>query len=155
MNKAIMNKAAIYATWAGICLFGAGTVSHAQMYKWVDEDGVTQYTQQPPPGNIPAESLQVRVAPADEAALNKLESQLNQADQLRENRLKAAEESRLVAEEKAIKEENCRRSRARLNSYSIPNALIAQPDGSRLRVDEQTRQRELATSREMIEKYCN
>jgi len=150
-----MNRLAIYATLAVTCLLGPGTISHAQMYKWVDEEGVTQYTQHPPPGNTPAESLQVRIPPADESALKKLDSQVKQADELRESRLKTSEQQRLVAEEKAVKEENCRRSRQRLASYSVPNALIAQADGSRVRVDEDTRLRELVTSREMIEKYCN
>lgn len=137
----------------GVLLITTGT--HAEMYKWVDEQGVTQYTEKPPPDRLDVERLNIQVAPANEDAINKLNLQIKQADQLREDRLKAAEEKRLLAEEQALKEENCRRSRARLASYSVPNALIAQQDGSRIRVDEETRQRELATSREMIEKYCN
>lgn len=33
-----------------IALVVAAPVAAAQVYKWVDEDGVTHYTQQPPPG---------------------------------------------------------------------------------------------------------
>ena len=36
-----------------VVLFGLVTMAHAaQMYEWVDEKGVKQYTQQPPPPNI-------------------------------------------------------------------------------------------------------
>ena len=31
--------------------------SIARMYKWVDEDGNTQYTQSPPPGDIESEVI--------------------------------------------------------------------------------------------------
>jgi hypothetical protein len=140
---------------SGLCVFILSAGAHAEMYKWVDEQGVTQYTEKPPANRQDVERLDIQVAPANEEAINKLKQQINQADHLRDERLKAADEKRLLAEEQALKVENCRRSRARLASYSVPNALIAQPDGSRIRVDEETRQRELVTSREMIEKYCN
>lgn len=129
--------------------------AHAELYRWVDENGVTQFTDKAPPAGRAAETLEVRTRPADPGAIKELEASLERADEKRENRLKAAEERRLAEEEQAVKAENCRRARSRLASYSIPNALIAQQDGSRIRVDEPTRQRELAASREMIEKYCN
>lgn len=131
------------------------TPSHAQLYKWVDEEGVTQYSDRPPPESSDVEIVTPDTASPDAAAISKMKSQSSRADKLREERLKAAEEKRLAEEERAIREENCRRSRAKLASYSVPNALILQQDGSRVRVDEPTRQRELASAREMIEKYCN
>ena len=40
-------------TWAIVILLGLATLGHAaQVYEWVDEKGVKQYTQQPPPPNI-------------------------------------------------------------------------------------------------------
>lgn len=40
-------------TWAIVILLGLVTLAHAaQVYEWVDEKGVKQYTQQPPPSNI-------------------------------------------------------------------------------------------------------
>ena len=109
----ISNK---YIILTGILILGMGTLSQAQMYKWVDEDGVTQFTQ--------------------------------------EKRLEDAEIKQIDKENQAIMVENCRRSRARLAGYSVPNALMMQPDGSRIRVDEDARQRELAEARENISKYC-
>ena len=79
---------------------------------------------------------------------------VKRADDLREARLETQEEQRLAAEEEALKEENCRRSRARLASYQIPNALILQQDGSRIRVDENTRQMELAKSNEILTSFA-
>lgn len=40
-------------TLAILTLFGLATMAHAaQVYEWVDEKGVKQYTQQPPPPNV-------------------------------------------------------------------------------------------------------
>ena len=142
----------ICATVCAACLLQPVS---AELYRWVDENGVTQFTDRPPPDDIPVETLEVRTRGADPAAIKELEASLNRADEMRENRQEAAEKRRLAEEEQAVKAENCKRARSRLASYSIPNALIARQDGSRIRVDEPTRQRELAASREMIEKYCN
>jgi len=144
-----------FSVLCGICLLGMSTLSQAQLYKWVDEDGVTQYTQAPPLGDIEAESIKVKTTPPNTSAIKNLDSQLKRADGLREKRLEDMENKRIDEENEARKVENCRRSRGRLASNSVPNALIQQQDGSRIRIDEDTRQRELVASREMIEKYCN
>ncbi len=149
------NQLSIVLILAGFVLPGAPPPLSAELYKWVDADGVTHYSQRPPPGHTAVETITIRTEPASEAALQNMQEQARMADKLREARLHEAELKRLAEEERAIREENCRRSRAKLTSYQIPNALIAQPDGSRIRVDEETRQRELASAREMIEKYCN
>jgi hypothetical protein len=147
----ISNK---YIILTGILILGLGTLSQAQMYKWVDEDGVTQFTQSRPPNGTDAEIIEVKTKSASTAALKNLESQIKKADGLREKRLEDAEIKQIDKENQAIMVENCRRSRARLAGYSVPNALMMQPDGSRIRVDEDARQRELAEARENISKYC-
>ena len=132
----------------------AGQPAYAELYRWVDENGVTQYSDKPPPAGTPVETMEVRTAPADPAAAEALEETIENVDALRDERIKAEAAKQLAKEEQAVKEENCRRARARLASYSVPNALIAQEDGSRTRVDEETRQRETQVALEMIEKYC-
>lgn len=127
----------------------------ARIYKWTDDDGQVHYTQMPPPGDTQAETMEPRTGGTSDEALKELERAKARAEAMEKAREKEAREEQLAADEKAWREENCRRARDRLHSYSVPNALIRQDDGSRIRVDEETRQRELAKSREMIEKYCN
>ncbi|MEX2353225.1 MAG: DUF4124 domain-containing protein, partial [Gammaproteobacteria bacterium] len=55
-------------------------VSHAQLYKWVDDEGVTQYSERPPPDRTEVEIVDIQVTPADEAAIREMKSQLNKAD---------------------------------------------------------------------------
>lgn len=153
MNQ--INKVCTLAILAGMTLMIADISESASLYKWIDEEGVTQYSERPPPAGTKAETLNVNPGKADKSAIKQLESRINTVDELRDARLEEQEAKRQAEEERAMKQENCRRSRDRLASFQIPNALIAQPDGSRIRVDEETRLRELATSQEMIDKYCN
>lgn len=137
-----------------ITIFG-GTVYSAEMYKWVDENGVTQFSQTPPPGKSDVQTLNVKVIQADPAAAEKLKAQVEALNKTRDTRAEDLQLNRQVEEAKAVNEENCRRARAKLAAYSVPNALIEQEDGSRSRVDETTRQKELTASQEMIKTYCN
>ena len=139
----------------GLCLMGISSISHAQMYKWVDEEGITQYSQLPPLNQTEVETIEVPKYSINASAIRDLKLQLNRAESLREMRLEAMKLQQIEDENQAINEENCQRSRARMASYSVPNALILQADGSRIRVDEETRLKELVTSEELINKYCN
>lgn len=133
----------------------AGPVTSAELYKWVDENGVTQYSQSPPVGKAEVQTMNVKVTPADPAAAETLKARVESLDKIRDTRAEDQQLNRQVEEAKAVNEENCRRARARLAAYSVPNALIEQVDGSRARVDEATRQKELTASQEMVKTYCN
>lgn len=132
-----------------------GVTVSAELYKWVDEHGVTQYSEQPPAGKADVQKLNLKVTPADPVAAEKLKAQVEGLDKSREARAEDEQIKRQVADAKAVNEENCRRAKARVAAYSIPNALIQQEDGSRTRVDEPTRQKELAASKDMVKTYCN
>ncbi|MBF8270534.1 MAG: DUF4124 protein [Gammaproteobacteria bacterium] len=100
--------------------------SAAEFYKWVDEDGNTVYSRTPPPGEIKADIVKAQVKADTETAAKALQDDVKRADELRETRNKKAEEQQLAQEEIALREENCRRSRTRLASYSVPQGRIIQ-----------------------------
>lgn len=126
----------------------------AEMYKWVDENGNVQYTQHPPPGDIKAETIKPPPKVDSESALQELDEQQKQLEEVRAGRQKQGEEVAKAEEEKAWYVENCRRAQATLASYQVPNALIQQADGSRTRISEEDRQAGLAKANEMIKEYC-
>lgn len=130
---------------------GAGA---AEMYKWVDEHGVTQYTQHPPPGDIKAET----VAPPPPPPSNPDDDGARRAGELAEEwrsaREEAAKERAAAAEERAMDEEDCRRARQSVQAYSVPNALVLQPDGSRTRLTEEERLAGLAEAEERVKQFC-
>ena len=135
-------------------LAGAGSSPGAEMYKWVDKDGHVQYTQEPPPGDIKAETVKPPPKVDSESAQKETEQLEKQLGDAREGRQKEAEESNKAADDKAFNEENCRRAKVSLASYQVPNALVQQPDGSRVRLAEEERLAGLQKSAELIKKYC-
>ena len=53
-NRTLIQYSVIFSL---VCLLGISPVSQAKMYKWVDADGNTHYTQTPPPDGITKEDL--------------------------------------------------------------------------------------------------
>lgn len=129
--------------------------SHSAMYKWVDSEGNTHYTQQPPLGDIEAETIKSVVPNKDtESAQAEINRKKEKADKLRKDRQDKAKDEALRKENEAIQEENCKRSKQQVSTYSRPRGLIEQEDGSRIRIPEEQRQEGLAKAKEMVEKYC-
>jgi hypothetical protein len=60
----------IAVLFALAALLGTGSAAAEQFYKWKDADGVTHYTNTPPPAGVQADKLAVKPAPlaADPAA---------------------------------------------------------------------------------------
>ncbi|MEE9157772.1 MAG: DUF4124 domain-containing protein [Gammaproteobacteria bacterium] len=81
---------------------------HAQTaYKWVDEEGVVHYGQNPPPGQQ-AEPIKPPRQPTDsEEAINKMKEADKKLDTLRQERAIQAEEQRKANEIEAAMETNC------------------------------------------------
>lgn len=127
----------------------------AEMYKWVDESGNVHYTQERPPAGIKGETIKPPPPVDSEAARKQLESRQELLQESGEARSKSAEESRLAAEDRAFKAENCRRARASVSAYSVPNALVMQPDGSRSRFSEDERRKGLADAEARVQEFCN
>lgn len=125
------------------------------MYKWVDDEGNTNYGEKPPTGDFEAEIIQPDAPKVDsESANSEIERQKEKADKLRKDRQDQAKEDSLREQNEAIQAENCKRSKQQVSTYSRPRGLIEQEDGSRIRIAEEQRQQGLAKAKEMVEKYC-
>ncbi len=83
-----------------------------ELYKWVDKNGVTQYSQSPPTDNTSVKTLNLPNTAADPAAIEKLKSRVETADKLRDTRKEDEQLKLQVEETKALNEENCRRAKA-------------------------------------------
>lgn len=127
----------------------------AEMYKWVDEKGDVHYTQERPPPGIKGETIKPPPPVDSEAAQQRLESRQELLKGASESRSKGAEEAALAAEDKAFRAENCKRAQASVAAYSIPNALVMQPDGSRTRYSEDERLKGLADAEARVKDFCD
>lgn len=61
----------LIALFLGMAFALAGIAAHAEVYKWVDENGKTQFSDKPPPNQKNVKQMDLKnttVAPADKAA---------------------------------------------------------------------------------------
>lgn len=128
----------------------------AKMYKWVDENGDTHYTQNPPPGDIQAEELKLKKPKVDSnSALEKLDAQKNKADELQAERHKKAE---LAQKEKKLAEQKgarCEQAKASKASFERPRVNAVNEDGSRRIMGDEERLEGLKKATNEVSEACN
>ena len=137
-----------------ICLAALTPRAMAEMYKWVDENGRVQYTQERPPPGIKGDTIKPPPPVDSEAAAKQLEAREELLKDAREGREKTAEDAKVAADDKAFNEENCRRVKQTVAAYQVPNALVQQPDGSRKRYTEDERQKGLSDAEARVKEFC-
>jgi len=128
----------------------------AEAYRWVDENGVTVYSQTPPP-DAPTEIIKSPPPPAEDpdAAQGHLDAEMQRLEDYREDKALAAEKANKAAEIAHIKEENCRKAKANLENLTVARQRLArQPDGSYLPIDENERQAKMEQERRNIDENC-
>ncbi len=126
----------------------------ARMYKWVDEDGVTQYTQTPPPGEIEAKTIEVEKGPAPASAASKDKSVLQNTVKKEEKEQAAAEDTISDAEYEAQVQKACESARKSLLSYQRNRVNLVDKDGNVRVAGEEERQAGLKAAEQAIKKYC-
>jgi hypothetical protein len=128
------------------------------MYRWVDEDGVTHYTQTPP---INEESTFIEAPkpptkPSDEA-WKELNEQRSKQQEAREAKAQKKEEQKKIAEDKKMKKQGCaaaRKNLAILQSGS-PTRRTKTPSGEYVRLTEEEYQQKIDEARKDIEEFCD
>jgi hypothetical protein len=122
-----------------LMVFGtASTLSHAEIYKWKDKNGVTRYSDTPPPSNVKQEAIggKKTAQPTNQAPLAPVEAapqvpaNVNQVppptvsaeEQAAIQRQRVAEAEKRNKQEKEAeakrKEENCKAARSNLETYT-------------------------------------
>lgn len=152
-----MQKKVCFSFIFASLLLAVGTSSVlAGMYKWVDEQGVTHYSQNPPPGGK-AQAIKPPPTPADsETAVKRLEAQRQEAQKRREAGQRDARESQKNAESQAIREESCRLAQKNLGTLEAHSRVAVQDaDGNMKRLSEEERQAQLAEAKKQVEEYCD
>lgn len=142
-------------------IFGAllclTTPAMAKLYKWVDENGVTQYTQTPPPK---ADFSQVnppsKPAVDPQKAQSDLEKRLEVFQGRRDDVAKGKAESDKKAAEKAEKTAKCKKARKNLtNLQTHARVRNTDKDGKVTLLSEEKRQEKITQANKAIKEYCN
>jgi Domain of unknown function (DUF4124) len=130
------------------------SMSIAEMYKWVDEEGNTHYTQSPPPGDIEATNIKPPPKIDNSEGKKKLQDRQRYLDNISKKRSEvetAKQNSQLELEEKRAA---CESARKRLASFQRPRVNYVDSEGKRARVTEEKRVAEIAKANETIKKLC-
>jgi hypothetical protein len=136
-----------------LCL---ATPAMAKLYKWVDENGVTQYTQTPPPkGDFSQVKPPPKPAVDPQRAQDKLEIRLDAFQQRRDDAAKSKAEADKQAAERAEKAAKCKKARKNLTFLqSHARVRTTDKDGNATLLPEEKRQEKIKTANEAIKKYC-
>ncbi len=138
------------------CALALAPFASAQLYKYVDKDGKTVYTDQPPPGvdtkqmNVPSSAVGNAPAPGKSAVA--------QDKELQKGRDKAKEEAKKTEEKETrakAEEERCNSAKAAYAQYQLGGRLTKMNEKGEkvfLGDDEIDAARERA--KQQVEQYC-
>jgi uncharacterized protein DUF4124 len=127
----------------------------AKMYKWIDADGNTHYTQSPPPDGIESETIKVPGKVDAESAQKSLEEKKKKVDSYQKQRNEKAEELAKEEEEKKLNSKNCEIARSNASTLERPRVNLKDSEGNFYSASEEERVRRLNQAKEDVKKYCN
>ena len=135
----------------GLLLALCGNVMAAQVYKWVDAQGVTHFGAQPPQGQQ-VESVNTVTAPAKPAATPApvAEDETEDDQQSIDRKVK-----RQVAEQEAERKRYCETMRTNLAQLQNNPRVRVEEKGETRRITEEERQAKIAETRSKIAETCN
>lgn len=131
--------------------------SHGAIYKWVDEDGVTQFSQFPP-SQQEAERVRGAARPAEDpgAARERLQQKLDGFDQRQETESVSREEQAAQQEQQALRQRNCEAARHNLEILARGGRTrIRTESGETTYLTEEQRQERLETARKAVQENCD
>jgi len=140
---------------AGILL---SVAIQAGVYRWVDENGVTVYSQVPPPADVQKE----RIDPTPPSPVSEKEAwkEVNQEWRKMQDRQDITKEQAIADSDQSKKkhdeEKNCSIAQRTLQQLgSSRRNRVRTPEGGVKRMPAKEREDRLREAREMEEKYCN
>lgn len=153
-------KHGMTAICASLLILCAPAGAASKFYKWVDESGVTHYSQSPPPDGTRSEEVRTssKASSDQEEALDNLESKRNAAAKARqeaakEQATKAAAEP--TAEEKEAQKKRCEQHRANLDALkNMPIVRQENPETGEKEVLDEGKRAEMIKQTEEALKGC-
>lgn len=134
----------------------AAQPGQAKTYKWVDENGVTQYTQTPPPkGDFDKVKAPPKPAITPEEAKRQLQDKVDAYDERRTEAAKSRDEANKKKAEDDKKAADCDKAKQNLAYFeSKPRIKYTDKDGNAVLMPEDDRQKKMQELRDNIKKHC-
>ncbi len=135
----------------GLVLALCGNVMAAQVYKWVDAQGVTHFGAQPPQGQQ-VETVNTVTAPAKSTTMPApvVEDETEVDQQSIDRKVK-----RQVAEQETERKRYCETMRTNLAQLQNNPRVRVEEKGETRRITEEERQAKIAETRSKIAENCN
>ena len=133
------------------------TAEATKIYKWVDENGITQYTQYPPPEKFESSEIRTQIQRPEEAqaARDALRARVDALDERRSDKKLAQEEGEEAVVQRKELEAVCESTRKRLSEFESGRRLAEkQDDGSFVPVSEERRTAEIAKMQKRLQERC-
>lgn len=140
---------------SALMLYSVSGFVFAETYKWTDDEGNVHYSQQPPPGDIKAKTMDTPNA-GSEAGKSEVQRRL-EAFQKRDEKREEAEQERQRQQKKAeIYRKNCQTAKDRLAKLQRGRQVRAfDEDGNMRRLSVEEHQQRIDNVKKDVEKYCN
>lgn len=128
----------------------------AEIFKWVDENGQTHYSQTPPASG---QAVTVDVPPPPpidpEQASEEIDALIEQQQEAEEAEQLAQQKREEEARQQAVREENCRIARQNLTSYqNNPGRRVVDAEGNVTRMIEEERQQKIQEFQQQVDEFC-
>ena len=145
-----------------LAAFAAASVSAQSMYKWVDEKGVTHYSESPPPEDAKTKTKATKIEPkvippsSPSAYKDNEEKWKGQEREFKKRQIERGQAEKSDARNKAERAQACNEARERQTTLTSSMRIFRDnPDGTRTYMSDEARAANLARAREQIKEYCD
>jgi hypothetical protein len=141
---------------AAACLVVCPLIACAQtMYKWVDEKGVTHFSENPPPdGARNAAKIEVKTHQPEKPAVDNWREKEQEAKERRTRQ--GVQDENAKRQEAAQTQRRCKDAQRRADTLENYARVFELDDkGKRVYMDESRRAAELKDARQDVARYCN
>lgn len=155
--SSLKNKTLLISSISALALILSTTIQAGKYYRWVDESGVTHYTETPPPDT---QATTIRTQGKDpksaEQAKARLSEQRKAFTEAAANKKAADEENKLADENEKIKQGNCETAKKNLKMLQEHSRIREKGDNGEYTVlAEEERQARIKLAQERIKEFCN
>ena len=128
------------------------------MYKWVDEKGVTHFSESPPPDaktEKKATKVTPKVVPPSGGGSYDPNAWKGKEAEARKRSVDKGQQEQAEAKDAAQRAETCNRARSRLSFLQNTHVIYRDnPDGSRTFMEDKQRDAEIARAKEVADQAC-
>lgn len=140
---------------AAFAALGAGAQT---MYKWVDEKGVTHFSETPPPDarmDKKATKVTPKVVPPSGGGAYDPNAWKSKEAEAKRRSVDRGQQEQASARDAAKQAERCDRARSQLAFLTNSGVIFRdKPDGSRVYLEDKQREAEIARAKEVADQAC-